>query len=104
MIDLSSEELIPIKMVPSLPCMPKRRLGRRLSLTTVWRWAMHGRDGAKLETVKVGAQRCTTIAALDRFFKESAERPQLSVAHASCTTRRAKRSKAVEQELSHLGL
>jgi hypothetical protein len=49
----------------------------------MWRWALRGVDGVKLESFKIGGRRYTTAEALDRFVARlngprSANEPQVS--------------------------
>jgi hypothetical protein len=44
-----------------------RLLSTNPSPATMWRWALKGVDGVKLETFKIGGRRYTTAEALDRF-------------------------------------
>lgn len=80
-------ELIPLHEVPRL--LPKRR-GKRVHLSTVYRWARPGVRGVRLEVTQVGAQRCTSRDALSRFFARLAGEPQ-----AQRTP--AKRQRAIER-------
>lgn len=67
--------LILLRDVPRLPWLPEQPNGRRISAAQVWSWARHGINGAKLETLQVGQakrNRCTTQAALFRFFERAA--------------------------------
>jgi hypothetical protein len=43
-----------------------RRVG--VNPSTCWRWALNGVRGVKLETFSIGAQRFTTVEALERFI------------------------------------
>jgi hypothetical protein len=43
--------------------------GKRVSTTSVWRWARKGLFGVKLEVVRIGARFLTSIEALERFNK-----------------------------------
>src|SRR5689334_22581299 len=65
MLDIRTEELFPLRDVPKR--IPKRA-GRRLHIATVYRWAQHGLGGTRLETLRVGGTRYTSLAALQRFF------------------------------------
>ena len=47
--------------------------GRRVNCSTVWRWAMKGVKGVKLEYVCYGRAMFTTKDALERFANEVAE-------------------------------
>lgn len=72
-IDIAADRLEPVNEIA------KRRLGRRLSPATLWRWATKGvvaSDGhrVKLETVKVAGSWHTTEAAFTAFLR--AQNPQ----------------------------
>src|SRR4051812_18032861 len=43
------------------------RLRSRPSTATLWRWAMKGIRGVKLDTVVIGGRRYTSVEAFDRF-------------------------------------
>jgi hypothetical protein len=64
-----TETLITLAQAAALPWIPRRR-GRsgRLHVSTMWRWALKGIRGIKLEVVKVGGTLCTSAEALQRFF------------------------------------
>ncbi len=61
MNDLLNETLVPIgaagRYVPLGP-----------HLNTVRRWATQGIDGVKLESVRIGKRRYTTLEAIERFL------------------------------------
>jgi len=71
MIDLKSEELLTLKQVCEI--LPRRRRGRRPAFSTVWRWALHGARGVRLETLRCGGTLCTSREALQRFFDRLSE-------------------------------
>ncbi|WP_390622211.1 DUF1580 domain-containing protein [Tautonia marina] len=58
--------MIALADVPGI--LPKRRGGRKVHTSTVWRWAMKGYRGTRLETLRVGGTLCTSREALERFF------------------------------------
>jgi hypothetical protein len=66
------EGLIPLADVPDLAFMPRRRRGRKLHASCVYRWAQRGVRGIKLEVVRVGGTLCTTTQALEQFFQATA--------------------------------
>jgi hypothetical protein len=70
-IDADKEELIPLSQVPNLPFVPRRRRGRKLSISSVYRWAKDGvgPNNIRLETVQFGGTKCTTVRKLHEFFK-----------------------------------
>jgi hypothetical protein len=45
-----------------------RHFPNRPSATTVWRWAVHGVGGLKLESTKIGGNRYTSLEAIQRFI------------------------------------
>ena len=67
-IDINYEELLRLADVPKLKFMPPSKNGKRIHLATVYRWAMGGTGGVKLETLKVDGSLCTSTEALQRFF------------------------------------
>jgi hypothetical protein len=68
LIDTQNETLIRLADIPRLKWLPLRKSGCRLHLSTIYRWQQRGLNGIRLETVQVGGTRCTTEAALLRFF------------------------------------
>jgi hypothetical protein len=48
--------------------LPRLRAGRPVHPSTLWRWALTGLRGVRLETTMVGGVRVTSAAALRRFF------------------------------------
>lgn len=67
--------LIPLQDVP--PRLPRCTRGRPVDVGTIRRWALKGKRGVRLQTWCVGRVRCTTLAALDEFFRStSAEASQ----------------------------
>jgi hypothetical protein len=50
--------------------LPRRRRGRKVSKTTLYRWAKYGLGGVYLQVWQVGGGLCTTRAALSQFFEE----------------------------------
>jgi hypothetical protein len=65
-IDISHE--MPITFAEATSYVPRRRRGRKASVTTLYRWATTGVRGILLETIQIGGSRCTSVAALQRFF------------------------------------
>ncbi len=61
-LDLLTEDMIRLSQVPA-------ELPERVNITTVWRWAMRGVGGVKLETVKIGGKKHTSRQALSRFIQ-----------------------------------
>ena len=60
-----------------------RLLSTNPSPATMWRWALRGVDGVKLETFKIGGRRYTTPDSVEKFVSRlngprSANEPQVS--------------------------
>jgi len=66
MIDTLSET--PISLGEVCRFLPKRRKGKRPAIATLYRWSTVGCRGIILETIQIGATRCTSREALQRFF------------------------------------
>jgi hypothetical protein len=66
-IDIMSESPIPLTRAAAY--VPRRRRGRKTASSTLHRWATHGLRGVVLETLQIGGTKCTSIAALQRFFE-----------------------------------
>jgi hypothetical protein len=71
-VGLSGEHLIPLKAACRL--IPGRT-GKGIALTTIYRWALRGCRGVKLQTFLIGGGRYTSRRALDRFVAAINERP-----------------------------
>lgn len=69
MIDTSLEIPLSLSQAAKLPNLPIRRRGKRPHVATLHRWAVFGIGDIKLETIMCGKVRCTTAAAIQRFFE-----------------------------------
>ncbi len=65
MIDITTEQLIPLRDVPKL--LPPTARGKRVHVSAVYRWVQRGLGGVKLEAVKLGGRTCTSVEALQRW-------------------------------------
>lgn len=75
MVREDSEQFIPLTEVPEH--LPIRRKGKKIHISTVWRWASKGVGGRKLQTWRVGGTTCTTPSAIDEFIRgDELKRPQ----------------------------
>jgi hypothetical protein len=103
-IDISSEEVISLTQAAKrLPC---RRGGKRPNVANLYRWSQVGCRGIRLETICIGATRCTSMEALQRFFdaltaqaenRPPPQSPRLSAA-------RQKQIEAAEKRLAKAGI
>lgn len=76
MIDLTTEQLLPLSKVPGY--LEKRGLGRRVSIQAVYRWAVHGAGGFVLDSIRIGGTTVTSVEALQRWV---AARTHAKAAH-----------------------
>src|SRR4051794_16096172 len=66
-IDTTNETVV--SLAQAADDLPRRRRGRKTHVSTLYRWATVGCRGVVLETIQVGATRCTSREALQRFFE-----------------------------------
>ena len=66
-MELGEETIIPLTEAPEY--LPRRR-GKKIHISTLFRWAQKGTGGKQLETIKVGGTRCTSLEALQRFIED----------------------------------
>jgi hypothetical protein len=66
MIDIATEKLVTFSQ--ALTYLPRRKNGNGASVETIRVWAVEGIEGVKLEIIRAGNKRCTSVEALQRFF------------------------------------
>jgi hypothetical protein len=71
MIDINSEQVGPF--TEAAGWVPRCRGGKKVAVSTFWRWARYGIAGVRLETIYCGTVRCTSREALQRFFERVSE-------------------------------
>jgi hypothetical protein len=77
---------------------------RKTNISTLYRWSTVGCRGVVLETVQIGATRCTSVEALQRFFEGlSAGGTAVSPAGPRSSARRARQSEAAGRALERSG-
>lgn len=54
--------------------------GKRIHVSTLWRWATKGVRGVKLEAVRLGSRWMTSSEALERFAQQIADRTRADLA------------------------
>jgi hypothetical protein len=67
MIDSTTETIISFGEASNRS--PRRGRGRKIHISTFYRWATIGCRGVVLETIQVGGSRCTSVEAMQRFFE-----------------------------------
>ena len=65
-IDLLNEEILSLGNATKR--LPRLRNDRPVHVSTLWRWALSGLRGIRLETAMCGGVRVTSAEALRRFF------------------------------------
>ena len=100
MIDTTAEEILTLTQAADE--LPRRRRGRKTHVSTIYRWTVAGCRGVVLESIQVGAIRCTSREALQRFF----ERLTIHVEPSDRRTmaERLRAADAAEQELKRRGV
>jgi hypothetical protein len=104
---MSSSEFgscFPISEVPNR--IPKTSRGQEVSIATVLRWSTKGLKGIRLETIRIGATRCTWDDALWRFFERISESESSRETGPVVATiaQKHRRSEAVEKRLNEIGI
>lgn len=61
--------------------LPRRRQGRKVAASTVYRWAKYGLNDVYLQVSQVGGGLCTTREFLDKFFDDLTRAKGLHRAH-----------------------
>ena len=97
-IDIRSENLILFSDLP-------KHIPGRPHISTCYRFRLHGSHGVKLETIKVGGRRFTSLQAIDRFIKKAtAAADGATVPPTESNRAREQRLKRVDAELQAAGL
>ena len=65
-IDIATETVLGLR--EACERLPRGRAGRPTHPTTIARWMDEGIGGIRLECLRVGKARCTSMEALQRFF------------------------------------
>ena len=106
MIDISREETF--SLLDAAKRLPCRRAGKRPNIATLYRWAQIGCRGIKLEVINIGATKCTSMEALQRFFDALTEQSQERSAPAAMATRmtpeRRRQIEAAAEKLRAAGI
>lgn len=74
MINMQTETLLTFEQAAER--LPRKSRGRKISLSTLWRWATHGVRGQKLEVLYAGRTPMTSVEALQRFAERLSDRHQ----------------------------
>jgi hypothetical protein len=96
MIDPTLEPPIALADVPKIRWLPKRP-----HICSVFRWAQKGLRGHRLEVISIGGTRCTSEAALVRFFERISD-PTAPI-QTTTTAQRARQVEATNRRLEKAG-
>lgn len=104
MINSQTETLLTLS--EAADSLPRRRAGRKCNKSTIYRWTSRGCRGVVLESVQIGATRCTSVEALRRFYARltTAGRDGTANVLDAETPSSHVRNNAVDKELDRLGL
>jgi hypothetical protein len=89
MIDISTEQLIPLRDVPRR--LPARPNGRRVHISAIYRWTQRGTHGVRLECIHIGGTTYTSLEALQRFGNGLSTPGTQSSIKQSCNSRLRRR-------------
>ena len=67
-IDLANERMVAVTEVPEH--LPRRR-GKKVHISTIYRWIQRGARGKVLESALLGGIRYTSLEALQRFLGDT---------------------------------
>jgi hypothetical protein len=102
MFDTQFEQPIPLSLAARET--PNRRGGRGINSATIWRWAMKGCRGIRLQTAMIGGIRMTSREALARFFAAITAVSDGEPLPARTSRQRQRAIDAAERELSEAGI
>ena len=100
MVDIATERVV--SLTEATRFLPKRRGGRKVHVSTLYRWSQLGCRGVALETLQVGGTLCTSVEALQRFC----EALSVGSGQPALRTSRQRRAaiKRAERELDRAGI
>src|SRR3954447_7108193 len=101
MLDTTIETVL--SLAEAAEGLPRRRRGRKTHVSTLYRWTTAGCRGVRLETIQVGATRCTSREALQRFFERLSSGGQPGshpIAATRSAVRRARESERAGEKLA----
>ncbi len=101
-INISTESIKPL--AAAARTVPGRKPGAGINPATVWRWAMRGVKGVRLETLLVGGTRYTSDEALQRFFEATTAAADGVPAPVATPALRKRAMEAAERRLAADGI
>jgi len=101
-IDIANEEVVTLNKATEY--VPKRGRPKKVHVSTIYRWALPGIRGVRLETIMVGGTRCTSVEALLRFFERLTAATDGKPVPSSDSRHRQAQVRAAERELEAAGI
>lgn len=106
-IDVFEEELLGLAQAAKR--LPRAPSGKKLSTSTIYRWANRGLVGKsgeriRLETIMFGGQICTTAEALQRYFERLSGDQPIVVPEPQWSKRRLRAHEEAERYLREHGM
>ena len=98
-VDVLGEETL--TLAEAAKALPKLRRGKKIHVSTLYRWISRGVRGVKLEAVKLGRTRLTSKEALQRFAERLSG---VQAAPEAVPIRLSKRAERAEREADSRGL
>lgn len=102
-INVEHDTLISLRQLPGFL---QKKIGKRIHLSTVFRWRQRGIAGVRLETISIGRQTYTTLEAVITFFEKSTAARQNQPVQLTSTEKKAlqARTKRFDAEAASLGI
>lgn len=97
-IDLRSEDVVTI--AEAVQGLPPHQNGRKIHISTIYRWISRGIHGVRLESLKLGRRLVTSHEAIQRFAERLSEPRGPGSPHSLEAARHAER---FEEELDRNG-
>ena len=98
-LDLENDDVLSLSQAAAK--LPRLRSGRKVHVSTLFRWTQHGTGGRKLQTWKLGGRRVTTLRALEAFIEPVSSDSEKPARQAS--PRREQQLAAVDAKLAKEG-
>jgi Protein of unknown function (DUF1580) len=102
MIDVQNEQVL--SLTAAAREVPNRDSGRGVNVSTIWRWALKGSRGVRLETAMIGGIRMTSREALVRFYERTTAVANGDSSPAAASKQRQRQIEQAERELAQAGI
>lgn len=99
-IDLTHERVVTLREAASI--LPRQRGGRKVHVSTLYRWCSRGVRGVRLEHLKLGGRIVVSAQALQRFAERCSA--ATSTDNPPSNRRRCREFEHAEEELRRAGI